>query len=154
HRALLEPLARTEDAVLLPNPGWRRGRTGSIQVGLEWADGADGVVLWPIDHPFVEPGTVGRLLEVARGDPLALWVGPTFRGRGGHPVTIKSAAFPAIMELGPDEPLRRVLARLGVQVRRVEVRDTGVLSGTDTPEEYERARAEHARARGGAWTVG
>jgi len=154
HRNELEPLARSEGAETIVHAGWRAGRTGSIQAGLEWAQASDGVVLCPVDHPFVAPATIGRLLEVARSDPVALWVGPTYRGRGGHPIVIKSAAFPSILDLGADEPLHRVPPRLGVQVRRVEVRDVGVLSGTDTPEEYERARYEHAQSVGGLWTVG
>ena len=144
---------RGRPVAVVVNPDWERGRTGSVHAGLEWAGAADGVVLAPVDHPFFRASTVQRTADVGRSDPLALWISPTFGGRGGHPVLVKAAAFGPIRSLGPDAPLRTVPAHLGVQARRLEVDDAGVVLGTDTMEEVRRGR-EYLRNDGrGPWIV-
>jgi CTP:molybdopterin cytidylyltransferase MocA len=126
-------------ALVVENPDWPRGRTGSVQRGLRAAGPGATVLLWPVDHPFVAPRTVERLFEAASGDPLALWLIPSYEGRGGHPVVLRGTALSAIAELGSDAPLRQLLPGLGPQVVRVAVRDPGVLDNVDTPERYREA---------------
>ncbi len=121
-----------------------------MQVGLRWSEDCEGVLLWPIDHPFVAEETPGRLLSHARQDAMALWTVPTFHGRGGHPVAIRREAFGEVLDLDPETPLRAVLRRLGIQVARPATDDPGVLDCSDTPDEYREGLARWAtRERGG-----
>jgi molybdenum cofactor cytidylyltransferase len=142
-------------AVVVENPGWSEGRTGSIQAGLSAVDTRVGALLWPVDHPFVEGRTVDALLSRARSDAMALWLIPTFEGHGGHPVVLQPPTFAAIGELGRARPLRNLLGKFGPQVLRVPVQDPGVLANVDTPESY---RSALARFRGEVpdrtWTGG
>jgi CTP:molybdopterin cytidylyltransferase MocA len=126
-------------AEVVENPEWALGRTGSVQRGLRAATPASSVLLWPVDHPFVAPGTVARLYEAARQDLLALWLIPSYRGRGGHPVLLRADALRRVAELAPGAPLRGPLGSLGPQVRRVAVPDPGVLDNVDTPDRYREA---------------
>jgi molybdenum cofactor cytidylyltransferase len=119
---------------------WASGRSASVRAGLTDLPAEAEVLLWPVDHPFVTPATVRRLLSVADSDDLATWVLPEYGGRGGHPVLLKPPAWRAIFDLGPDEPLRRLLARLGPQVRRVAVDDPGVAVNLNTPADLAAAR--------------
>lgn len=135
HAAELAPLA-PPGVEVLANPRWEAGRTGSVQVGLRWAEDGEGVVLWPVDHPFVRVETPARLLDHARRDALALWIIPTYEGHGGHPVAIRREAFGEVLDLNAGAPLRTVPRRLGVQVARLPVNDPGVVDSTDTPDEY------------------
>ena len=128
-------------AEVLGNPEWERGRTGSVQVGLRWAEASRGVLLWPVDHPFVDTSTPPRLLAQAERDAFALWVIPTYQGRGGHPVVIGRDAFGEVLDLDAGSPLRAVLPHLGFQVARVPVVDPGVAESSDTPDEYRSALA-------------
>jgi CTP:molybdopterin cytidylyltransferase MocA len=123
-------------AMVLFNERWEGGRTGSLQLALRsvWA-GSD-ILLWPVDFPFVGPNTVRALGAAARGDRIATWVMPTFEGRGRHPVWLKPPGRDRIFRRATDEPLRSLLPRLGVQVRRVPVTDPWIRIGTDTPAEY------------------
>jgi molybdenum cofactor cytidylyltransferase len=141
HRDSIAPVLEGSAATIVENPAWRAGRTGSVQVGLRAAEGAAEVLLWPVDHPFVDERTLGILASAARSDPLATWVLPSYRGQGGHPVLLKPPAMEPVLALGPSVPLRAVLPRLGPQVRRVPVDDPGVLENVDSPQSYWAARA-------------
>lgn len=135
-----------------PNPGWSAGRTGSVQCGLEEADGSDSALLWPVDSPLASAETLERLAERRRADALGLWFLPTYRGAGGHPVLFSRELFPRIRQLGPDAPLRSLLPALGPQVVRVEVNDPGVTANLNTPEAYYRALAAFS-PEGDSWTA-
>jgi molybdenum cofactor cytidylyltransferase len=144
---------RGTSATCVENAEWAEGRTGSVRTGLATLDGATGALLWPVDHPFVQAKTVGDLLARARSDAMALWVIPTFDGRGGHPVVLQPSTFAAIAELGADQSLRSLLPRFGPQVVRVPVRDPGVVENVDTPEAFRAALARLRAGPGGrAWT--
>lgn len=142
------------ELVWVENGAWGEGRTGSIQAGLRAVPSDRMILLWPVDHPFVEASTVETLLNAAVDDRLAVWFIPTFEGRGGHPVLLDPVVAPKIEALRPDSPLRRLLPVFGPQVARVPVDDFGVTASVDSPEEYlsYSARAlERVRER---WTAG
>ncbi|HXQ93608.1 MAG TPA: nucleotidyltransferase family protein [Thermoplasmata archaeon] len=153
-RATREALGSLGVAVL-DNPDWAGGRSGSIQVALEAVADAGGILLWPVDHPFVELGTLNSLWRVVQTDALAVWVIPTYSGRGGHPVLLRRETFEAIRGLRSDGPLRSLMPSFGPQVRRVPVSDPGVVENVDDPEAF---AAAVARIRAGGpearWTVG
>lgn len=139
---------------VLENPEWASGRTGSVQLGLSVARSAERLLLWPVDHPFVDPPTLTELERAADADPMACWILPSFRGRGGHPVLIGRSVFPAIEALSPDRSLRSLLPALGPQLRRLPVQDPGVVAKVETPEGYRRLLAEWVeRQEGARWTV-
>jgi molybdenum cofactor cytidylyltransferase len=139
HREAIRSALRSSDVWVVDNLAWEAGRTGSIQTGLGAVGPVAKVLLWPVDHPFVNARTVEELLARADRDTLALWVAPTFEGRGGHPILVRRELFGPIQGLGPDEALRSLLAGLGPQVLRVPVPDPGVVENVDTPEAYRRA---------------
>jgi len=146
HIREIEAALHDRSVELVENPDWHLGRTGSVQVGLRAAGDGVPVLLWPVDHPFVDRSSVDTLLRVGREDPLALWLIPTFQGHGGHPVLIRDRALRRIGELEPFAPLRFLLPGLGPEVRRVPVRDPGVAENIDTPDAY-RDSLEAWRAR-------
>lgn len=146
---------RGTGAIVVENSDWPEGRTGSIQVGLRAVEDGVGVLLWPVDHPFVRPRTVEALVSRARSDAMAVWVVPTFEGRGGHPVVLQPSMFAAVSGLGRDTPLRTLVAKLGPQVLRVPVPDPGVTQNVDTPESYRAALERYRReVPDRSWTGG
>jgi molybdenum cofactor cytidylyltransferase len=135
------------------NPDWAAGRTGSFQVGANAVPDAEEILLWPVDHPFVAEGTIGRLRAAADRDALAVWFLPTYRGEGGHPILLRRPAIARALGLAPSAPLRSLLPELGPQVRRVVTEDPGVLENVDSPDAYWSARAAwNAREGGSPWT--
>ena len=127
---------------VIENTDWARGRTGSIQKGLDDLGEDTSILLWPVDHPFVQAMTLRRLRTVAEHDAMGVWFIPTFEGFGGHPVFLRPAVQPRIRDLGPAIPLRTLLPEFGPQVVRVPVDDPGVRANVDTEQEYLRYHAQ------------
>ncbi len=135
------------------NEQWSAGRTGSVQCGLRKLGAGKEVLVWPVDHPFVESETVIRLRETLRTDPLGVWFIPTYEGRGGHPVALKREAVVRVLELDPATPLRAVLPALEPRVIRIPVDDPGIVANIDTPKEYDRYYRQWQDRRKELWTV-
>jgi molybdenum cofactor cytidylyltransferase len=126
---------------VIPDSSWARGRTGSVQAGLRAIESDRDVLLWPVDHPSARESTLVALRECAATDLIATWIIPEFEGREGHPALLKPPAWEHIFSLGPDEPLRFLLPRLGPQVRRLAVDDPGIVADLNPPEPYSRPRS-------------
>ena len=138
---------------VVDSPRWSEGRTASIQSGWEAIPDDRDVLLWPIDHPLVEGDVVDRLRVEGARDALAVWIVPTFEGRGGHPVLLRASLRPAVMALAANAPLRSLQGAYGPQVLRVPVDDPGVVANIDTPEAYRQALTQWEARRGGSqWT--
>jgi molybdenum cofactor cytidylyltransferase len=123
---------------VVENPDWARGRTGSIQKGLEGLGPETEVLLWPVDHPFVQAKTLRRLGTAAEHDAMGVWFIPSFGGFGGHPVLLEPPVISRIRDLSPGTPLRDLLPEFGPQVVRVPVDDVGVRANVDTEEDFRR----------------
>jgi molybdenum cofactor cytidylyltransferase len=136
HRSAIERSLDGHSIEVEENAQWAEGRTGSVQVGLRAAGEAHPIVVWPVDHPFVAEPTIARLLTAAARDALAVWVLPTFRGGGGHPVVFQRPAVDRVLELPSSAPLRSLLPDLGPQVLRIPVEDPGVLENVDSFDAY------------------
>jgi molybdenum cofactor cytidylyltransferase len=153
HRDLIHQELVGSSARMVPNEEWERGRTGSVQVGLASLPPEAKVLLWPVDHPFVEAKTLRALRTTGVTDQMASWIIPTFEGRGGHPVLLRPSAAKLVATLAPELPLRTVLPRLGPQVRRLPVDDPFVLANVDSWDSYGRTAEEWERRKEDSWTV-
>ena len=147
--APVRAVAESTGALVVASTESEVGRTGSLRAALGHIDSERSVVVWPVDHPLVEAMTVRALDDAVRRDLMATWVIPTFAGRRGHPILFTPAARPNVDALPRNDPLRSLLPRLGVGVRRVGVNDPAVVENLDTPAEYDRAVSAW-RLRGGS----
>lgn len=126
---------------VVENTDWARGRTGSIQRGLEGLSDEVSVLLWPVDHPFVQALTLRRLRTAAEHDAMGVWFIPTCEGLGGHPVLLEPPVLPRLRSLGPAVALRALIPEFGPQVVRVPVGDPGVRANVDTEEDFRNFQA-------------
>jgi CTP:molybdopterin cytidylyltransferase MocA len=149
HSAEIHAVLSSPAPEVVENTEWTRGRTGSIQKGLEEVDDGTSVLLWPVDHPFVQAMTLRRLRTAADNDAMGVWFIPTFGGLGGHPVFLKPAVLPRLFSLEPAAPLRTLLPEFGPQVVRVPVEDPGVRANVDTERAY--LKFEGARGSWEGW---
>jgi molybdenum cofactor cytidylyltransferase len=113
------------------------GMLGSLLAGLDAAaaDGADAVLVHPVDHPLVEEATVDAVVAALRdGARIAV---PSHAGRRGHPGGFARAAWDALRAAPASEGARFVLAAHPDWIVHVEG-GPGCLAGIDTPDDYRR----------------
>jgi len=128
-------LARRVGARVLENTDPDDGPVTSIRRALHaLPQGTGGIAVLPVDHPLVVPATVEELLAAADADRGASALVPTYQGRRGHPVVLRSALFPEVLEDDLPEGMRTVLRRDPARVREVPVDDPGILIDLDTTE--------------------
>lgn len=116
-----------------------KGQLSSLLAGLDHlSQEPDAVVMLLVDHPFVRPATVERMLDAFErtGAPV---VYPTFEQRKGHPVLFGREALARLRATPFDEGARAVVRAFGERCVEVAVDDPGVRLDIDTPEDFERA---------------
>jgi molybdenum cofactor cytidylyltransferase len=120
---------------LVENEQWQEGQLSSVKAGLEAAldEGADVVLLHPVDMPSVRASTLKSLLK-SMGDSLEA-LRPEFEGAAGYPIILSRGTAERMRESGEAQLDGALKA---AQVRRVPVKDPGVVVNINTPETYER----------------
>lgn len=102
-----------------------------IRVALE--EGADRVLLHPVDMPAVRTTTLKALVK-GMGEGLALR--PEFEGAPGYPILLSRSLAEQLLANGEAKDLAAALLPLGV--RRQPTRDPGVVVRFASAEIYER----------------
>jgi molybdenum cofactor cytidylyltransferase len=120
---------------LVDRPRWQEGPMASIQAGISAAleEEAEVVLLHPVDMPAVRASTLKSLLKAMGESDEGLR--PEFESAPGFPVVLSRAAAERLME-GSATQLDAALQ--GLKLRRVSVKDPGVVVNINTPETYER----------------
>ena len=135
----LERAAEAAGARFVPNPRAPEGQLSSVLMGLATLESAvAGVVLMPVDVPFVTAAVI-RALVAAAEEPGVAIARATDRGRHGHPVLFTRAVFDELRRADPSTGARAVVRADPARVRDVEVGEAGVTIDIDTPEDYLRA---------------
>lgn len=114
------------------NKNFSSGMFSSVKEGIKHLEG-DKFFLIPGDCPLVKKEVYDKLLH-ARGDIVI----PTFQGRKGHPVLIKTFLAKEILREPEHSNLRDFIRRKGYET--IEVEDRGILVDIDTMEDYEGAK--------------
>jgi molybdenum cofactor cytidylyltransferase len=95
------------------------------------------------DHPMVQPGTIGTLLEMQRMFPRDILI-PVYRGKNGHPVIFPTELLKRILHGGT---LRDIIQANPDRVQRIPVDDAGVVMDIDTQEDYQNLLAIFNQSR-------
>jgi len=124
-----------ERAVFAENSDYRLGQLSSMQCGLRMIpETAEGVLFTLVDHPNVQPSTIGALLE----PPLAPLAIPRFQGRRGHPIFFRQELIAEFLALPAESQAKSVVNRHAGRARFVDVDDAGILNDVDDPAAYRR----------------
>jgi nicotine blue oxidoreductase len=116
------------------NDRYTEGMLTSVWAGLDAASaqGADAVLLHPVDNPLAREATVTAVLQgLARGAIIAI---PSHAGRRGHPAGFARPAWAALRAAPLDGGARSVLAERPDWVVHVPA-GPDCLVDIDTPEE-------------------
>lgn len=126
----------TPGVVVNPDPA--RGMLSSVQCGLRaLPEGADAVLLWPVDHPRVEIGTIATLLAGRRAHPGAGVIVPVHGGKRGHPVLFAGSALAELASLPEGSNAGEVVHGQADRIE-IEVDDPAIHDDIDEPADYER----------------
>jgi len=113
---------------------WQDSLLATVQAGIRAAleDEAEAVLLHPVDMPALRASTLKSLLKGAgEGNGLR----PEFEGALGWPLVLSRAGAEALLKAGGKSLDSAVNA---LSLRRVSVKDPGVVVNINTPEVYER----------------
>jgi len=135
--------ARERELEIATNPNPERGMLSTILSGVEHLEATpmpcDGpLLISPADVPGISPQSIQRLL--AAHPAAAKLIVPTYRGKRGHPLLLAPELISELPHLDPEVGLKQI--RDHHDVLEIAVDDPGILSDIDTPEDYERFRAE------------
>ena len=121
---------------LVENERWQEGQLGSVKTGLEAAfeDGADMVLIHPVDMPALRASTLKSLIK-AMGDSVEA-LRPEFEGASGFPILLSRTTAERLRDKSGGAQLEEEVR--GLQMRRIPVKDPGVVVNINTPETYER----------------
>ena len=95
----------------------------------------------PGGSPGIWAGVVKELLAATTGAHSIIV--PTHAGRRGHPALLRWRHASGIRADPPNEGINAYLRSHGDELFELPVADPGVLANLDTPEDYERIRADH-----------
>ena len=122
---------------LVESENWEKGTFSSVRAGLDEAleEGADVVLLHPVDMPAVRATTLKTLLKLMGESVEGLR--PEFDNAPGWPLVLSRATAERLRELGTGQEDFEGAVR-GLQLRRIAVKDPGVIVNINSPETYER----------------
>lgn len=117
-----------KNAELIINENYTDGMFSSIKKGLEYINGSR-FFLTPGDYPAIQCQVYKDMLEIS-GDVVI----PTYKGKRGHPILIKSSLISKILLDNEYTNLREFVNEHGFTT--IEVLDKGILMDVDTPYDY------------------
>ncbi|PTL83269.1 NTP transferase domain-containing protein [Vitiosangium sp. GDMCC 1.1324] len=122
---------------LVENEQWQDSQLGSVKTGLEAAfeDGADLVLIHPVDMPALRASTLKSLIK-ALGDSVE-GIRPEFESAAGFPIILSRSTAERLRSMDSGETSLEGAVK-GLQLRRIPVKDPGVVVNINTPETYER----------------
>ena len=119
---------------LVDAPAWQEGVLATIKAGLRAAldEGADAVLVHPVDMPTLRATTLKSLLK---STPDGTGLRPEFEGAPGFPLILSRQGAQQLLAAqgGTLEPALGTLA-----LKRVTVKDPGVVVNINAPDVYER----------------
>ncbi len=135
---ILEKLPQLRGCTII-NPDYELGQLSSLVHGLGVlkADEIDGLMLFLVDHPFVNRDLIDRLIErfSAGNAPIVI---PAFQRKRGHPLIFGRELFPELLSASIDQGAIVVVRRHQERILHVEVEQEGILIDIDTPEAYQK----------------
>ncbi|MDD5089665.1 MAG: nucleotidyltransferase family protein [Candidatus Wallbacteria bacterium] len=121
---------------IVRNHNWERGPLSSLKAALRVIESRGmsrtGLLLYPVDHPFVQASTLSRLLSSHLDLPQKIII-PIYHARRGHPVVFPSILFRELID-APEEIGARFVTRQHTElILEIQVSDPGVLKNCNSP---------------------
>jgi molybdenum cofactor cytidylyltransferase len=137
--AEIEAKIRHLPVAIVINPNYAAGQLSSLTAAIRAlpAENLDGILVHLVDHPFINPALVDRMIERFY-ESQKLIVVPRWKGRRGHPVIFSNRLFDELLNAPPGEGAKSVVHAHAADTLELETEDEGITFDIDTPEEYRR----------------
>ena len=121
---------------VITNDEMSAGPIGSVRSAIRHVGSeVEGLLVWPVDYPLVTLETVqGILAALGESTPI---VTPAHEGKRGHPVLFGRGVFDELLHAPDSEGARSVVRQDPMRVGVVPVADEWVVTGVNTPLEYD-----------------
>jgi CTP:molybdopterin cytidylyltransferase MocA len=129
---VLRPLLPAGAEVVISTRPDDEGPAGSIVTAASRLDGAEALLITPVDVRPARPETA-RALVAALASGTAIAARPRHGGRRGHPVALRSEALAPYRAPAAPPPLRDVLRALGERCVDVVLDDADAMADFDAP---------------------
>jgi molybdenum cofactor cytidylyltransferase len=137
----MKPHIEPWPVTILINPDYQKGQLSSLQVAIRYllesplSASVDGVLVHLVDHPYLNPALVDRMIEnfYASGKLIVV---PRCGSRRGHPVIFSVSLFHELLEAPLDQGARTVVNAHRDDTLELETDDAGIAIDIDTPDEY------------------
>ncbi len=120
---------------LVLNPETEKGMLYSVVLGLKKLTDEDGVMIFPVDHPYVSVDTIKNILSIFSEKPDSA-VKPAFGDKTGHPVVVPRKAADKIVYISPEKGLSETLREVCGVTETVRVNDRGILKNINKAEDF------------------
>ena len=122
-------LGNVPGALFILNEEPEKGMFHSVKLGLINSKKSDGVIIFPVDFPFVETTTIEKLIRSFEENPNCINK-PYFESRSGHPLIIPECFYQTIID-SDLQNLNDVLSSLNPVQIKVSVDDKAVLKNVN-----------------------
>jgi len=121
------------------NPDYPQGQLSSLTAGIRslQAEKVDGILVHLVDHPFVNPALVNRMIESFYRSKKLIVV-PKWKGKRGHPVIFSRRLFDELLRAPLNEGAKSVVHAHAAETLEIETDEEGITFDIDTPEDYRR----------------
>lgn len=122
-------LRNAPGALFILNEEPEKGMFHSVKLGLINSEKSDGVIIFPVDYPFVETSTIEKLIRSFEENPNCI-IKPYFESKSGHPLIIPECYFQSIV-LNNLQNLKDVISSISPVQIKVSVEDKAVLKNVN-----------------------
>jgi molybdenum cofactor cytidylyltransferase len=123
-----------DDCKIAVNPEPEKGMISSVYYGTMKLEECDGVLVIPVDHPFVEVDTYKSLISEFEKNNNSV-IKPGYEGKSGHPVLVPYKIAVFVSKESFSGGLKEVIKKSGLKQIYVEVNDKGILKNINTKED-------------------
>jgi molybdenum cofactor cytidylyltransferase len=123
------------DYKIVLNPEPEKGMISSVFYGMKNIDKCNGVMIIPVDHPFVETDTYKSLMMESKKNTGAI-IKPRFDGKSGHPIIIPYELANKIIGDDFSTGLNDVIKKSGCKQVYINVQDNGILKNINKKEDF------------------
>ncbi len=110
------------------------GMVTSVKLGVERYNKQDGILLFPVDHPFVSCNTIGTMINNF-GKYKDYVIKPNYKGKSGHPLIVPNSLFEHIISGDYSKTLNEIIKETGIYDIKIDVDDEGILRNINSPDD-------------------